>query len=375
MIYDGHAYCFPDLRGDGGFADPEQFKRHLQLAIANHFQPTWRKRDRAPADSGGLADLSRPSTFDSLKDAAFRPAGYGRFEWTADGEDYVKQYMPPSVVDMSYTAESLVAEMDYAGVHRALLHRNPYLGISNDFIADCVRRFPDRIQGLAYVEEWRIQPDPDASIQKLERATKELGLCGLQFLPDHLTLYGQTEEWDGPGFRPFWDAMAALNIPLFVTPSYSSLTGRGGAALAGYVAKLRIVRRWMERYPDVSVVLTHGFSWRMFRQGDTLSVPDDVLDSAPINNPKFYVQLLLPIFLGGDWNYPMPQVRPTLEMLAGRMGADRLIWGTDIPMVMRYYTYRQSLDYLRTYCDFLSRREMDLIVGGNMERLMGVEGT
>ena len=26
MIYDGHAYCFPDQRGDGGFQDPAQFQ-------------------------------------------------------------------------------------------------------------------------------------------------------------------------------------------------------------------------------------------------------------------------------------------------------------------------------------------------------------
>ena len=71
----------------------------------------------------------------------------------------------------------------------------------------------------------------------------------------------------------------------------------------------------------------------------------------------------------------MPQVRPTLEKLVGRIGAHRLLWGTDMPMVMRFYTYRQSLDYLRLYCDFLSSPEMDLIVGGNMMRLMGIQGT
>ena len=62
-----------------------------------------------------------------------------------DGEDYSKQYLPPSIADMSYPAESLVAEMDYAGVDMALLHRTPYLGIGNVFIASCVEKFPDRL--------------------------------------------------------------------------------------------------------------------------------------------------------------------------------------------------------------------------------------
>ena len=371
MIYDGHAYCFPDLRGDGGFPDPAEFNRHLQQGIARHFQPVWRSSDRAAADNSGLVDPSGGWTFDALRDAQFRPAGYGRFEWTAGGEDYVKQYMPPSVVDMSYSAESLVAEMDYAGVDMALLHRTPYLGISNEFIADCVQRFPDRLQGLAYVEEWLVQPEPDASIRKLERAIGELGLVGLQFLPDHLALYGQSDEWDGPGYRPFWDAVAGLDIPVFITPSFRSLVTEGDSSLEGFRSQLDVVRRWMETYPDIPVVLIHGLGWRMFVDGDTLSIPDEVIDALPLDNPNFNLQLLFAIFLGGIWDYPMLQIRPTMEKLSQRVGVDRLMWGTDIPMVMRFYTYRQSREHLRLCCDFLTRADVDLILGGNMERLMG----
>jgi len=372
MIYDGHAYCFPDLRGDGGFSDTDRFRKHLQLGIARHFQPVWRKRDRAPADSSGLADPSVQWSFDALEDVDFRAAGYGRFEWTVDGEDYVKQYIPPSVTDMSYPAESLVAEMDYAGVDMALLHRTPYLGIGNEFVAGCVRRFPDRLQGLAHVEEWLIQTQPDASIAKLDRAVNELGLVGLQFLPDQIPLYGQPADWDGPGFRPFWDAVAALNIPVFFTPGYTSLATPGGDPLETVLQGLRAISTWMERYPDVTVVLTHGFSWRMFAEGDTLSVPQEVYRAAPIDNPNFHVQALFAIFLGGMWDYPMPQVQPVMEQLVRYMGPDRIIWGTDIPLVLRFYTYRQNLDHIRRNCDFLAPSEVDMIVGGNMARLLGV---
>ncbi len=374
MIYDGHAYCFPDQRGDGGFADPDEFRRHLQLGMAGHFQSAWRADDRSPADSDGLVDFSRGLKFESLQDANFRPAGHGRFEWTVDGVDYAKQVMPPSVINMTYTAESLVAEMDYAGVDMALLHRSPYLGIGNDYIAECVRRFPDRLQGLAHVEEWLVQSEPAESIEEARRAVEELGLVGLQFLTSYPALYGQTGPWDGPGFRPFWDAVAGLDVPVFFTPG--GWVGKGPSSNAGrfeaYVAELKTLRGWMERYPNVTVVLTHGFNWRMFMDGETLNVPDEVFEAAPIDNPNFYLQVMFPISLGKEWDYPMPQVRPTLAELVRRLGADRLIWGTDIPMVTRYYTYRQSLDFIRLYCDFLTHDEMDLIFGGNMVRLMEV---
>ena len=68
----------------------------------------------------------------------------------------------------------------------------------------------------------------------------------------------------------------------------------------------------------------------------------------------------------------MPQIRSALEKVVERLGADRLMWGTDIPMVMRFLTYRQSLDSLRLNLDFLDQSDIDLICGGNTARLMGV---
>ena len=68
----------------------------------------------------------------------------------------------------------------------------------------------------------------------------------------------------------------------------------------------------------------------------------------------------------------MPQIRSALEKVVQRLGADRLMWGTDIPMVMRFQTYRQSLDSLRLNLDFLDQADIDLICGGNTARLMGV---
>ena len=365
IIYDGHAYCFPDPSAHGGFDDPAEFHRHLQLFMAHaRKQPVWRKRDRTPSGISGLADVSRPWDFEGLKEAQFRTGPHGLVEWTVEGEDYVKQALPPWTVDFSYPPDSLVADMDYAGVDRALLHRTPDMGVSNDYIADCTRRFPERIQGLAYVEEWLIRSAPDASIQKLERAINDLGLSGLQFLPFHMKLYGQTDDWADSEFHPFWDEVARLDIPVFFTIG-------AGDTLDDYLSELRTLRRWMERYPDIRIVCTHGFNWRFFADGNTLHIPDIVYETAPVGHPNFNIQILFAVFLQSRWDYPMPQIRPALEAMIRRIGADRIMWGTDIPIVLLHWTYLQSLDYIRNYCDFISGEDMELILGGNMARFMG----
>ena len=111
-------------------------------------------------------DLTHGWNLAALKDSTFHPARFGRFEWTVERDIFAKQYFPPSLRALDYPPEALVAEMDYAGVDMALLHWTPYLGIGNDFIADCRRRFPERLQGLAYIEEWLIRPEMDGSIPK-----------------------------------------------------------------------------------------------------------------------------------------------------------------------------------------------------------------
>ena len=366
MIFDGPAYCFPSLRDSAGFSDPDQLRRHLQLAISGNQQPVWRVRDRATGDNEALIDASNRYELKGVKDSDFHAAENGRFEWTVDGEVYTKQYLPPQITDMSYPPDRLVAEMDYAGVDRALLHRTPYLGIGNDFIADCVKRFPERLMGLAHVEEWLISVDPDTSVQKVEKAIQQQGLSALQFLSPQLNLYGQREAWDGENFRPFWDRVSELEIPVFF-----SLKGRVDPRVESYIEELKTLRRWVNRYPDVTVVLTHGLEWPHFIKKDKIMLPEEVW--VPFENPNLHLQLLFPISLGTVWDYPMTQVQPTIVECVERLGADRLMWGTDMPMIMRYWSYRQNIDFIRRYCSFLDTEQTDAILGNTSARLMGVE--
>ena len=66
----------------------------------------------------------------------------------------------------------------------------------------------------------------------------------------------------------------------------------------------------------------------------------------------------------------MIEIRPTVEKIVEKVGVERLLWGTDIPMVMRFYTYKQNLNHMRICSDFLPDDQVDLIVGGNMARIM-----
>ena len=76
--------------------------------------------------------------------------------------------------------------------------------------------------------------------------------------------------------------------------------------------------------------------------------------------------------MGSVWEYPWREAEPTVELCVKRIGAERLIYGTDMPMVARFCTYTQTIDQFRRHCSFLADADREQILGGTAARLMGI---
>jgi predicted TIM-barrel fold metal-dependent hydrolase len=365
MIVDGHAYCFPPLGDANGFPTPREHLRYLQREMADHHQPAWRLSDRVREGDDSLADPA-DRTLAGLREVDFRVGGHGRFVWTARGATYAKQYLPPCLADLAHPPDMLVAQMDYAGIDRAVLHTDHVMGRLNDYLAGCVRRHPRRLLALANLAEWEIERDPERAMAEVTRAYG-LGLRGYQFVVTSRYRYGVTASWDGPGLRPFWDHVAGLGKPVFFT-----LTPWPEPTVESYLGQLRTWRGWLERYPDVPAVLTHGFPWRLFRDGRRLRLPASLFE--PFRAPAARLQLLFHISLGNVWEYPYRELHTAIAQLVDAIGSDRLLWGTDMPNVERFCTYRQTLETFTVHCaGLIGDADIANIVGGTAARLFGLE--
>ena len=203
MIIDSHVYCFQPLDHPAGHASGAEHLQWLQAGHAGHHQPAWRMRDRAAAsskvlDPEGRRDLPR------LPDVNFRvDHSRGRVLWTVDGEDYTKQFFPPNLRNLEFTPDSLIAEMDYAGVDVALIHTDPMLVRDSGYLSESVGLYPDRLRAMAPVDEWRIPDHTDAVIKELTTAIMRDGLHAVKFnMP--LTSKDNPKPWDDGPYRSFW---------------------------------------------------------------------------------------------------------------------------------------------------------------------------
>ena len=76
--------------------------------------------------------------------------GYGRI--SVGGTPH--QLMPPLNEQTIHTPEMLIAQMDWAGVDKALLLQGPDHGVCNEYVAKALARYPDCLIGAGTFDPW-----------------------------------------------------------------------------------------------------------------------------------------------------------------------------------------------------------------------------
>ena len=162
-----------------------------------------------------------------------------------------------------------------------------------------------------------------------------------------------------------------MNLPVYFT----LIGGRGSKIyerswMDSYLAEQKVLLGWLNRYPGLNVVVTHGLPWTGYLENGQINFPEEIWDI--FKSPNCHLQILIPIQMGARWEYPWKESEPIIKKAIERIGANRIIWGTDMPMVARFCTYKQALDQFRVHCDFLSDVERKDIIGGTAARVMGI---
>ena len=114
--------------------------------------------------------------------------------WASDAKRYPfpHPYMPDfKLPPHEGTVEMLIEDMDRHGCTHAVLVQVIYHGWDNTYVADCVRRYPDRLKAHGLIDP----TDPKVA-DKLEYWMKEHGLAGMRFSP----LYYQEGKHGGDGW-------------------------------------------------------------------------------------------------------------------------------------------------------------------------------
>ena len=362
MIVDCHHHVFQHWIGPCGHPSREVHAKYMQKMLTRTIAPVIRQRDGSPADPRALFREGE-NGWSGLTDVDLRVGRFGQLEFTADGEDCVIQYMPVGMQEFVAPPELMLAQMAHAGIDHCILQAGGAYGAVTDYNAFVQRQHPGKATGLMWVDE--AMAGTPGGLAEVERAHRELGLRGIYFNLEGFARYDFAWAMDDPRLDPFWEKLAELYIILCIElsagPSYDE---------AGYVASIRRLGRILGRFPELPCHLAMGPPVQYFGRHGHWEFPDEVAEV--YGRDKVLIEVMFPITWGGVWDYPYPEAQALIRDLREKLGAEKMMWGSDMPNVERFCTYRQSLDYVRRYCDFLTAGEMDLILGGNAARLYGL---
>jgi len=147
---------------------------------------------------------------------------------------------------MAAPPELMIAQMDAVGVDKAVLYQGHVYGRLNDFLADCARRYPDRMVAVAQIPE--AYGDQPEQLDEVRRAARSLGLKGLYFEIEHFRIVGSSAAVDDRRFDPLWEELTGLGMVLvwdigrYLEP-------------ADHLKQLGRVRRIIERFPRMICIL------------------------------------------------------------------------------------------------------------------------
>jgi aminocarboxymuconate-semialdehyde decarboxylase len=273
-----------------------------------------------------------------------------------------------------FDVEAKHREMDRLGIDAAVLSLSPTLFFywldaaatadfcrrANDSLAKFVAG-SDRLEGVAVVP----LQDPDAAAMELRRAVRDLSLRGAEI--------GTTMEkvpLDDRRFDPFFAAAAELDVPVILHPYYVGtrpnltdfyMTNLTGNPLETCIAASRLILSgFLDRHPRLKIVLVHAGGFMPFQIGR--------LDHGFRVRPETKAITAAPSsYLRRFWYDTITHAGTPLKFLIDLVGADRVVFGTDLPFDMADVRFKDYFSAAK-----LDTATLDAITRTNSMTLFGL---
>ena len=231
---------------------------------------------------------------------------------------------------------------------------------TNDWIAKAVAAHPARFIGLGTLP----MHVPALALGELERCLRELRLQGVAI---STTAAGM--ELGDPALRPFWAKAEELGALVYIHPGGNRdrrfkrfhLWNSVGQAFEEAMAISSLMYDGvLEQFPKLKICISHGGGYMPFYMG---RIDRNYLEKANtrVNMSKPPIDYLRMLYFDS-----CVYERPVLQHLVDKVGADRVLLGSDYPV-----GEVKPIEFV-TEADTLSSAQKDRIVRTNAATLLGL---
>ncbi len=262
----------------------------------------------------------------------------------------VIRMIPEEIGEYDATPEALLRVMDAHGVEKAVLLQGNYFGFQNLYTYEAVRKYPGRFVGAATYDPFSFQAEKIKAY-----LFDELKFKIIKFEVSNgsgLMSYHPTVDLDGEVMHGVYRHAAEHGLTFVID------IGRP----RNNCWQVDALRNAILRYPQMPFVICHllapqlGDDELLKHSLEKLDLPNVWFDLASLcNNSK-------------PEAFPYPTAREYVKYAVDIVGADRLMWGSDMPSAMTKDTYRHFIDFVAEN-PLIRQEEKQKIFYDNAQRL------
>jgi L-fuconolactonase len=249
---------------------------------------------------------------------------------------FAKELTSPPTRDA--TPEMLLELMNANGVAGTVLVQ--YIGYrwDNSYTLDSLKKYPKKFVGVA-----RVNPEDPGAPDHLSRL-KEQGFHGVRLSP------AATPQGDwirGPLMAPLWKRAESLKVPMQILAP---------------VTRMPDIAPLVEGHPELITVIDHMADCPV----DAPAELEKLIALA--RYPKVFVKI------SHTWSlshqpYPFLDAQEHAKRLYHAFGPQRIMWGTDWPLVENTCGYGKALTVVRDDMKFLNQDDKRWILSKTVERV------
>ena len=263
----------------------------------------------------------------------FRPIGGGMARWASGDLDLL---CTPDMGDTGVSAESMIRFMDRHEIETGVLLQACAYGFQNEYIAESVEKYPDRLVGTATIDPFFRMFDKilDRFVGELNFRRFKLemsctgGLC---------SFHDENALWNHENLEKLCARLESLNGTLSLdlgapgTPSH----------------RIDRVKQIAQAHPNLHIIICHLLSMprdhaqQLQQELEYLNLGNIWFDLAAINSNTAE-------------HAPFEWARRYHRIAKDTVGAKKLVWGTDSATVMKDFTYEELMSLVTdagTYSD------------------------
>lgn len=244
------------------------------------------------------------------------------------------------------TVDEVVAQARNAGVDQVVQVTASALGHDNRYSFEGHAQRPDAVFGVI----GRFDASAPRLRDRLVAHMAQPGAVGVRFTLHH----DWAADWLATGrLEPFFAAAQDLGVPVFLyAPDQAPALARVARA-----------------FPALRLVVDHTCLRHGGGRGaaENFARWQEVIALARLPNVWMKVSYF-PEAAAESEPWPYPTARQRFRELYDAVGAGRMLWGSNFPVVAHLCSLRQALDFVRQACDFFPAADRAAILGDNFVR-------